>query len=78
MVRRPPEYRDALIFQTQPGAPITVFRPEQTEAAFELTNLRPAAPGFTPDGRYLLFLEPEPPPPPPAVTKYLTGKLFAQ
>jgi hypothetical protein len=78
VVGRPPEYRDALIFQAQSQAPITVFRPEQAGAEFEETNLRPAAPGFTPDGRYLLFLEPEPPPPPPAVTKYRTGKLFAQ
>ena len=78
VVGRPPEYKDALIFQTQPGAPITVFRPDRPEAPFEVTNLRPAAPSFTPDGRYLLFLEPEPPPPPPAVTKFPTGKLFAQ
>jgi hypothetical protein len=72
---RPPEYRDALIFP----APVTVFRPERPPGEeFEVTNLRPSAPGFTPDGRYLLYLEPEPPPPPPAVTKYPTGKLFAQ
>jgi hypothetical protein len=78
VVGRPPEYRDALIFQAQLGAPITVFRPEQPEAPFEVTGLSPAAPSFTGDGRYLLYLEPEPPPPPPAVTKYATGKLMAQ
>jgi hypothetical protein len=78
VVGRPPDYKDALIFQAQPQAPITVFRPEHPEAPFETTNLRPSAPSFTPDGRYLLFLEPEPPPPPPAVTKFVTGKLFAQ
>jgi hypothetical protein len=78
VVGRPPEYRDALIFQGPLGAPIVVFRPENPEIPFEVTNLRPSAPAFTPDGKYLLFLEPEPPPPPPAVTKYATGKLFAQ
>ena len=75
LMGRPPEYREALAIDGNRG--VTVFRPE-AQPPFQTTSLRPSAPSFTPDGRYLIFLVPEPPPPPPAVSVVVSGKLFAQ
>jgi hypothetical protein len=73
---RPPHFRDGIVLDGR-GGPITVYRPE-AEPKFETTELRPVAPTFTREGRFLLYLEPEPLPPPPAISKFRTGKLFAQ
>jgi hypothetical protein len=75
IVARPPAGKDALIFDSTRR--VAIYRPGETPEV-ELTNLRPSAPAFSPDGKYLLYLLPDPPPPPPAVTSLVTGQLFAQ
>jgi hypothetical protein len=66
---------DSMLFDST--GRLTIFRPG-TEPPFEVTPLRPAAPSFSTDDRFLIFLEPEPPPPPPAVTNTPTGSLRVQ
>jgi hypothetical protein len=76
IVARPgSDHHDALIFDSTRR--VAIYRPN-TASPVELTNLRPSAPSFSPDGNYLLYLIPDPPPPPPAVTTLVTGQLFAQ
>ncbi len=75
IVGRPPDAREALIFDSR--RQLAVYRPQGTPVV-EMTGLRPAVPSFTPDGKFLLFMVPEPPPPPPAVSNVITGQLFVQ
>ena len=75
IVPRPPLGQDALIFDHTRR--VAIYRPSGTPQV-ELTDLRPSAPMFSPDGKFLLYLIPDPPPPPPAVTTLVTGQLFAQ
>ena len=77
MMPRPPSGQELLIFDSRrrvaayrPGAPVGM--------QVQLIDLWPTAPQFTPDGRFLIFLVPEPPPPPPAVSNFATGQLYAQ
>jgi hypothetical protein len=75
IVPRPGDGSEALIFDRTRRCAIYHMTPTPT---IELTGLRPSAPSFSPDGKYLLYLIPDPPPPPPAVTTLVTGQLFAQ
>jgi hypothetical protein len=74
IIPRPSGEGHALFMDSQRR--VAVFRPAE-EPQIRLTDLRPAAPQFAPDGNHLVYLEPEPPPPglvmaPPA------GKLMVQ
>jgi hypothetical protein len=75
IVPRPGDGSEALIFDSTRRCAVYHMKPTPT---VELTGLRPSAPSFSPDGKYLLYLIPDPPPPPPAVTTLVTGQLFAQ
>jgi hypothetical protein len=57
-----------------------IYRPTAPDEASRFTPvpIHPMRPEFTPEGRYLVYLVPEPPPPPPAVTSYPTGQLWVQ
>jgi hypothetical protein len=75
LMARPPEGKEFLIFDRTRR--LAIYRPAG-DPVVTLTDLRPSGPSFTPDGRYFLYLIPDPPPPPPAVTTLVTGQLFAQ
>jgi hypothetical protein len=57
-----------------------IYRPLATDDASRYTAvpIRPLRPEFSPDGRYLIYLVPEPPPPPPAISNFPTGQLWVQ
>lgn len=76
MLRRPPASRGEYLLFDQVGQ-TALF---QTRPAFSasLTPLVPRAPGFADDGRYLVFIDPDPAPPPPAVSSLPTGRLYVQ
>ena len=76
MLPRPPGPRsEYLLFDSTRRT--ALFRTEPNFNA-NLTPLVPHAPGFTDDGRYLVFIDPDPAPPPPAISTLPTGRLYVQ
>src|SRR5213075_894208 len=76
MIRRPPDYKETLIFDSQ--YQMAVWKTD-TDEPICLTSLRPVQPLFSDDGRYLLFIDPDPPPPTPTATPLdMAGRLMVQ
>jgi hypothetical protein len=76
MLRRPPASRGEFLLFDQVGQ--TALFQTKPDFSATLTPLAPRAPGFTDDGRYLVFIDPDPAPPPPAISNLPTGRLYAQ
>ena len=72
LVTRDPDW---LLYDSQ--GRLTIFR-RNSGASFETTALQPAAPSFSPDGRFLIYIAPQATNLPGATSRYRGGELRVQ